>query len=324
MEPLSAPLRVSIDLTQECNLRCAHCRCRTPEATSVVATAHILGLLDELVELRVFRISFSGGEPLLRPDAPEILEHAARRAPGRVSLSTNGTLLGADLLARLKPWRDKFTIHVSVDGPVELHDRFRGLGGALGLTLSAMRAAVREGFRVGVTTTLTAVNYDAVREIAETIRTTGCETWTIVEVLPVGAAGPDLLLSAAHRMIALQELERLRADMAECGILLKTRLPFADGRKVRCLGGITDCGVTASGDIVGCRLLPSLAESNIAERSLRDVWGDPASFAEFRGSSVPSVCHGCDDSASCRGGCKAISGGTAQSPARDPRCVATD
>lgn len=322
MDPLSAPLKVSIDLTRECNLACAHCRCRAPGAQPTVSTALILRLLDEVAALRVFRISFSGGEPLLRCDAADILEYACRVAPGRVSLSTNGTLLRRDLLTRLRPWRDRFGIHVSVDGPHEVHDRFRGRQGALALTLDAMRAAAEEGFRVGATTTLTSVNHALTREIAETIADTGCDGWTVVEVLPVGAAGPELLLDAAQRAVALRDLESARDDMTRRSIELKVRLPFADGRKVRCLGGITECGVTASGDIVGCRLLPEISESNIAERPLGDVWSDPSSFAAFRGAGVPSGCSTCSVAATCRGGCKAISGGTAVKPARDPRCVA--
>jgi len=322
MDPLSAPLKVSIDLTRECNLACAHCRCRASGADRTTPTALILRLLDELAAMNVFRITFSGGEPLLRPDAPDILAYALRVAPGRVSLSTNGTLLDGDLLTRLRPWRDRFGIHVSVDGPRDVHDRFRGRDGALELTLGAIAAAAGQGFRVGVTTTLTTVNHGLTREIAKTISATGCESWTVVEVLPVGAAGPDLLLSPTQRALALQDLEVLQAEMAGCGIRVKIRLPFADGRRARCLGGITECGVTASGDIVGCRLLPALVEANVAERSLGDVWRDETSFAEFRGSPVPPGCAGCTVSASCRGGCKAISQGTALRPARDPRCTA--
>lgn len=321
MEPLSAPLKVSIDLTQECNLACAHCRCHAPNPGRLATTHSILDLVDELAALKVFRIAFSGGEPLLRPDAPDILEHALRVAPGRVSLSTNATLLDQDLLDRLQPWSNRLTINVSVDGSAETHDSFRGKPGALGLTMAAVDAAAAGGFRVGVTTTLTTVNHPVLGDIAELVRRSGAFSWTVVEVLPVGAAGNDLLLDDAARTAALSELERLRIDLATSGVDVRVRLPFADGRRVRCRGGLTECGVTASGDVVGCRLLPEHTEWHISERSFADGWADASSFAWFRHSSVPDACAACADGESCRGGCKVYSS-AADSARRDPRCTA--
>ena len=84
------------NMNTACNLRCAHCYNESGEARQVqeLTTAEAKAFIDDLAEMEVPVLLFSGGEPLLREDLFELGAYAG--ADGlRPVLSTNGTLITA-------------------------------------------------------------------------------------------------------------------------------------------------------------------------------------------------------------------------------------
>lgn len=85
-----------ISLTDNCNLRCFYCMPEetyefTP-ASRLMQAGEIEALAKIFVELGVNKIRLTGGEPLVRKDAPEILM-ALSKLPVQLTLTTNGTRL---------------------------------------------------------------------------------------------------------------------------------------------------------------------------------------------------------------------------------------
>ncbi len=120
---------VQVHLSLQCNLRCEHCYSTSGPARRERMSRR--GLQHRLERLRwegYTVASFSGGEPLLHPELPEILADA--RALGyRITLITNGTLLEARRIETLA--RFACSIGVSVEGAAERHDALRGRAGRL-------------------------------------------------------------------------------------------------------------------------------------------------------------------------------------------------
>ena len=75
MKPLRAPTDLFLELTSACNLRCQHCNVypfrQDPDEFTF---DEWIRFFDRLVELKVFTVWVSGGEPLARPDMLELLE----------------------------------------------------------------------------------------------------------------------------------------------------------------------------------------------------------------------------------------------------------
>lgn len=92
-----------IDITSKCNLRCKHCYHPFDEYKdhSQISLDDIKTLLHNLYELRVFRLTISGGEPFLRADLEEILKECDKYG-FVVELYTNGTLLTEEKVKMLK------------------------------------------------------------------------------------------------------------------------------------------------------------------------------------------------------------------------------
>jgi uncharacterized radical SAM superfamily Fe-S cluster-containing enzyme len=96
MEPFSyqysAPLRMDLALTFRCQNDCVHCYAGGPHETPELTTIQWKSVIDKLSEIGVFILTFTGGEPTLREDLPELLLYAQNK--GMVTgLISNGRKL---------------------------------------------------------------------------------------------------------------------------------------------------------------------------------------------------------------------------------------
>ena len=125
---LDAPICLTWEITYACNLQCVHCLSssgtRDPRELS---TDQAKAVLDELRDLQVFYINIGGGEPMIRKDFFEILEHAEANDIG-VKFSTNGTYITAENARRLAAM-NYLDIQISLDGvDATTNDAVRGKG----------------------------------------------------------------------------------------------------------------------------------------------------------------------------------------------------
>jgi 12,18-didecarboxysiroheme deacetylase len=99
---------------------------------------------------------FSGGEPLIRPDLPELLEETVKKGM-RAVISTNGTLITEEKAKIFKEIGLSY-VGVSLDGAKETHDRFRGVPGAYEDTMRGIRLCRDMGIKVGLRFTINKYN----------------------------------------------------------------------------------------------------------------------------------------------------------------------
>ena len=155
--------------TRTCNLRCRHCYAgsdgRIEEGE--LSTAEALDFIGQLARFKVPVLLLSGGEPLLRPDLEELI--AAANGMGiRVTLSTNGTLLTPEKVARLRQLGIGY-IGVSLDGIGVANDRFRGRTGSYDEALAGIRNCIAADQRVGLRFTINKHNYQEMNDIFDLI-----------------------------------------------------------------------------------------------------------------------------------------------------------
>ena len=95
---------------------------------------------------------FSGGEPVMRPDLPELAQFAVDHGM-RAVISTNGTLITKE---KAKTFREigLSYVGVSLDGMKATHDRFRGVAGAFDAAIQGIRTCRELGIKVGVRFTI--------------------------------------------------------------------------------------------------------------------------------------------------------------------------
>lgn len=124
---LGAPLKVSMNLTKRCNLRCKQCFSDSGEVLyPELTTLEVCKLLDDMRENGTFFICLGGGEPLMRNDLLEILRHGKTRQLA-ISIVSNGLLLTNTYLEELNKM-DLDTFWISLDGLEKNHEILRGEG----------------------------------------------------------------------------------------------------------------------------------------------------------------------------------------------------
>jgi len=143
-----------------CNMTCPHCYAAAASHPSPkdLSRDEALDLIDQMAASGVRVVIFSGGEPLLRPDLFDLLEHA-RSAGIAPQLSTNGTLIDAAAAERLAAVGVAY-VGISIDGVREFNDEYRGLAGGTDAAWDGLRHAREAGMRTGLRMTLTRRNAD--------------------------------------------------------------------------------------------------------------------------------------------------------------------
>lgn len=326
MRPLRAPIKVSLDLTYRCPLRCRHCRVGEAGPQRTLTLDEVLRVVEDLASIGVFRIAFSGGEPFLRKDIVEIIRHTLAVSPGRVFVSTSGVAFTDRTLVALHPLRGRLTFKISLDGPPAIHNAIRGWDGAFAIAYDTISECAQVGFSVQVTTTLMHDNVRFVEETMELVRRTGCTRHYLVELIPAGRATQEMALTWDERLHLQQTIARTRKRLEREGYTVVVRIPFLTGAPagLMCSAGINECGILADGHVVGCRLLPKWVAGNVRERLLSEIWADPEAFSEFRrltARDCGETCAACPVAESCRGGCRAYAAGmTGDFYVPDSRC----
>ncbi len=155
--------------TRRCNLSCVHCYTDSRDKLypNELTTEEAKTMIGDLARFGVPALLFSGGEPLMRQDVIELAQFA-RQAGIRPVLSTNGTLITAEVARRLK-LAGFIYVGISLDGIGANNDRFRGKKGAFDAAMTGFRNCVATGQRVGLRLTLTKRNFHDLNAIFDFI-----------------------------------------------------------------------------------------------------------------------------------------------------------
>jgi|GEM_PF-57978 len=164
-----------LHVSDRCNLACRHCLVSSgPTGAEGVDTEKILAVTRQACDLGANTIYFTGGEPFLRPDLPQILSVVTSDYGATAVVLTNGALLDDELassLARLPEGR--LFLQVSLDGSTrERNDALRSAGSFDG-AIRGIRAACAAGIDVTVATVALRRNLEDLIPLAHLVSTLG-------------------------------------------------------------------------------------------------------------------------------------------------------
>jgi radical SAM protein with 4Fe4S-binding SPASM domain len=307
------PLQVLFELTGRCHLDCVHCYLPERRAeTGELSLAEITRILGELRAAGTLFVTFTGGEPFLRPDLLEILA-AARREHLAVRLYTSGMHLGraeAAALAGLK----LVAVELSAYGATAaVHDRVTRRPGSLRRTLRAAVLLRRAGVNVVLKSPALASAGEAYLELPALARRLGAG----VRLDPAIVTARDGRIAPAAERVGVEGLARLfaahdpprplpgppPADTPTCAIARRTA-------RIGPTGLVYPCGAypTPAGDLRAA--------------AFADIWRDSPVLRRLRAVSVGDLhgdCAGCARVAYC-GRCTALAlteHGDALGPSRE-------
>jgi AdoMet-dependent heme synthase len=317
--PDPVPHVVAWNLTQRCNLACAHCYISAGAwhgAAGELSAQECRRITDEIIALAPAPLFIlSGGEPLLRADLEEIAGYAVARG-ATVVVGTNGTRLSDDRIRSLRA-AGVTGVAISIDSlDARYHDRFRHGDGALADTLAAVDRLRAHRLDFIVQTSLTRGNRDELADIAAWADERGAVAFNVYFLVSTGRAAdmPGLPPEANEAVLReLAELERTyRGRMlvrSKCqpqlmrhvhaGAAASPLLNYA----TRCPCGVQYCRITPEGKVTPCPYLPAVA-GDLRTQSFGEIWRESPVFRELRGGELGGKCGRCEYRAVC-GGCRA-------------------
>ncbi len=122
-----------LDLTYRCDLDCVHCYLDEKNDWPEMKTAEWLSVIDQLGEMGVATVLFSGGEVFARPDFPELLQRTAHHGIRSIVKTHAGNLDAARAKALAVALVDQLDVSVYSLSP-DVHDAVTQVPGSLAAT----------------------------------------------------------------------------------------------------------------------------------------------------------------------------------------------
>jgi PqqA peptide cyclase len=310
---LKAPTTLLAELTYRCPLHCPYCSnpVDLARAAAELSTDDWKRVLSEARALGVLQLGLSGGEPMLRKDLEDIVEHA--HGVGLYStLVTSGLGLTAPRARRLK---DVGLEHVQIsfqDSDPGVAERIAGIK-----SVDKKRAAaalVRElGFAFTVNVVLHRANLDHIGEIIELAASLGADRLELANTQYYGWAYENRAaliptkaqLDAAERIVD-EAVRRYRGRMQIVYVLPDYYQQYPKP----CMGGWGNVYlvVAPDGRVLPCQAawqIESLTFDTVRELPLAWIWSESDAFRAFRGDSwMREPCRSCERKHLDFGGCR--------------------
>jgi 7,8-dihydro-6-hydroxymethylpterin dimethyltransferase len=305
-----------IQLNDFCNLSCEHCLVSSgPDRGHGLPGPVIKDAISQAIELRVERFYFTGGEPLARADAIELVEHVVVAEQRELVVLTNGTVLKGERLRALAALpADRLRVQISLDGAsAAVNDPIRGKGSFTRIR-AGIEAAVAAGLRTTITMVLLRHNLHDAPALVRLASALGVKN---VHLLWPHRRGRVLTGPFANLPTASEILETVRVAHTaarECGVTIdnveELRLRFDGTPGVKndlagagwtslCLS--TDGGIYPSASMAG---VPELRCGRLQEASIEAIWKESPLLHELRSATVEQKpeCRPCQWKFLCGGG----------------------
>ncbi len=321
-EPLfQAPIVAHLGITRKCNLSCSYCSVRPYyQEAEELSTENWKTIIGKLADWGVFQIGFTGGEPTLRKDLPEL----GRYVTGlncAFNLTTNGWHLREGLVAELKDAGMRQG-QVSLDCHLaEIHDQLRGKN-SHGRAVQAIKLLQQHDIVVGIDCVVSRVNLPHLPAFVDWLTQEQVPYLTLIKIKP-----GDLSLDAFQELLPTYEqysqfLEELceRDNVnpcvtVDCGSVSNLQYTLREDELSKvpvagCPAGHTLLSISPDGEIYPCVALASkeFRLGNALDDDLPELWSRNETLRALREvkNRVQGQCQHCDRLDYCRGGCRGV------------------
>jgi len=266
-------IRVTLEVTGRCNLRCQHCfACADQEE---LETETLISIIRQLPEINTRKIILTGGEPLLRRDI-ELLIRTANSVGIGMDLNTNMSAFTPKRAESL--WEAGLReISTSIDGTLIYHDWFRRKPGDFAKVISGIRLALSFGYDTDVHGVCTPDNLSNVNEIIDLCAHLGVSSYTLLAVVSLGRGIANLrdqrFSLTEDDKIKLRDILEVKRKQYNGNLTIRTVDIFNHPDCEECPMGIQVIGITSTGKVKPCLLADyaSLENENAAEYPINTV-----------------------------------------------------
>ena len=305
----SAPYRMDLALTYRCNDDCAHCYNARPRSFPEISTGEWKSIIDRVWSIGIPHIVFTGGEPTLREDLPELVAHAAKL--GLIcGMNSNGRRLNdrTFLQELVAAGLDHVQITVESHDPV-IHDGMVRRTGAWRQTIAGLRNALDTPLYVMTNTTMLRQNSPTLGETLDFLAEVGVPTLGLNALIYSGnglTAGTGL---EEHELTDLLDLARRKTDLSGQRLIWYTPTQYCHFDPVQLELGVKGCTaarynmcIEPDGAVLPCQSYYQPL-GNLLKDDWDSIWNHPLARALRDRSYIQQKCSGCALLSECGGGC---------------------
>lgn len=305
----NAPYRMDLALTYQCNNACLHCYNARARNFPQLSTAQWFKILDQLWELGIPHIVFTGGEPTLRPDLPELIAHAERN--GQITgINTNGRLLKDGEFVKKLVDAGLDHVQITVESHLaEIHDELVANHGAWQETVSGLRNVLATRLYVMTNTTLLQRNAPHLAGTLDFLAGVGVPTVGLNALIYSGrgeTVGTGLPESALPPLLTLAQ-ERIAAHRQRLIWYTPTQYCHFDPMQLElgvkgCTAALYNMCIEPDGSVLPCQsYYQSLG--NLLSDSWESIWNHELAVSLRERKNLPIDCLSCRLLPECGGGC---------------------
>ena len=260
------PTSVYISVTNKCRYDCWHCSSRY-RTDKELTTEEITKMIKDFQDMGVSVFGFTGGEPLLRQDIPEIIRLVDDRSS--TVLFTSGDAFTAEKAKELKG-AGLFCVVVSLDHfKEEMHDFLRGRKGAFETAVDAIEISKKHGFYTVISMVVTKQLLDSIFDFLGFAEKMKVDEVRILEPVPCGRLIKEkIMLSDEDRekLIDVHKIANRSSKYPRVSVF-----PYIESKHmIGCTAGIDHLYIDAAGNVCPCDFTP-LSFGNIKTESIKTI-----------------------------------------------------
>lgn len=310
---LTPPRWLLAELTYRCPLQCPYCSNPLDYAKhkAEITTADWLRILSQARKMGAVQLGFSGGEPLLRPDLPELVEHA-HKLGYYSNLITSGYGLSEAKIIQLKAaGLDHIQLSIQASSK-ELNDYIAGTESYANKQQVA-RLIKKHDYPMVLCVVIHRANIHQMEQILQMAHALGADYVELANTQYYGWAhqNRDLLMPTKEQYATAEAIaQAYKATVAGQMKIYYVVPDFHEDRPKACMNGWGTTFLTIAPDGVAlpcqaARMLPDLDCPNANDYSIEEIWTNSKAFNFFRGYEwMQEPCRSCDEKTKDFGGCR--------------------
>jgi len=313
---IGPPLWLLAELTYRCPLQCPYCSNPLDFAQTAkeLSTEEWIRVLRQGREMGAAQLGFSGGEPLVRQDLPELITEA-RQLGYYTNLITSGLgLTESKVQAFRKAGLDHIQVSFQASDP-ELNNALAGSHKAFDQKLAMARSVKEAGYPMVLNFVIHRHNIHQVRDIMMLCERLGADYVELATCQYYGWAFENregLMPSKGQLEKAEGEVNDYRNRLTDSRSTMKLIFvtpDYYEERPKACMNGWGSLFLTVApdGTALPChsaRMLP-IDFPNVRDTDLNNIWYNSPGFNHYRGDHwMPEPCRSCDEKGKDFGGCR--------------------
>jgi radical SAM protein with 4Fe4S-binding SPASM domain len=305
----SAPYRMDLAITYRCNNNCAHCYNARPRQYPELTTEQWKQVIDRVWDAAIPHIVFTGGEPTMRADLPELIAYAEQK--GQITgLNTNGRRLkDVNYLNELVA-AGLDHVQITLEShDAAIHDQMVAARGAWQDTVAGLKNALSSRLYVMTNTTLLKNNSAYLEETLHFLARLGVPTFGLNALIYSGKGATVGTGLSAASLPPLLKLAREHVDRTGQRLIWYTPTQYCHFDPMELELGIKGCSaalynmcVEPDGSVLPCQsYYQSLG--NILTDPWKGIWGHELAVRLRERQGLPAECTSCSLLSECGGGC---------------------